>query len=169
MKQGVAALGGRPSLVAIAVGNHPASKYFPQAWSVQSIVQLHLLWPDSKMTAALMQDIFNEEGRSSGAMWDWISTIGFSAEYNTKGLAWGAKTSRFLSLSNLLGDRGLEHWPNCPWGYSSASFTPSYVRKQVPTFHDIYEVYRRLARHSPRAEANYAYNTIQYHAIPFIR
>ena len=40
VKQGVAALGARPSLVAIAVGNHPASKYilpadenlFAEAW-----------------------------------------------------------------------------------------------------------------------------------------
>ena len=31
VKQGVEALGARPSLVAIAVGNHPASKYLPQA------------------------------------------------------------------------------------------------------------------------------------------
>ena len=40
-----------------------------------------------------------------------------------------------LSSSYLLGDRGIELWSNSSWSYSSASFTPSYVRKQVWTLH----------------------------------
>ena len=35
------------------------------------------------------------------------------------------------SSSYLLGHRGFEHWSNCSWSYSSTSFTPSHVRKQV--------------------------------------
>ena len=35
------------------------------------------------------------------------------------------------SSSYLLGHRGFEHWSNRSWSYSSTSFTPSHVRKQV--------------------------------------
>ena len=59
----MAALGARPSLVAIAVGNHPASKYILQA------DENYLLRLDINMTKVLMQDIFDEKSGGSRTVW----------------------------------------------------------------------------------------------------
>ena len=43
-------------------------------------------------------------------------------------LAWRIKKS---TIHICIGYRGFKHWFKCSWSYSSATFTPSYVWKQV--------------------------------------
>ena len=70
-------------------------------------------------------------------------------------------------MKNLL-DKMATKWKNykfrfVPWIMFNMNIKNSRNSLVLMITHLLYEVYRRLARHSPRAEANYA---IQYNTVP---